>query len=251
MNVSKCWHLTCFVRWANRIAIFSFWWKLNLRLPPRKKKTLPLKVVCLLMLLDWPEKEFRIHCASFNDNDIPLSPQFQRWLRHAQVLTKRSVFFLWRASTPRTLFYPSTLNLGVRGGAQEILASVRHKSWKSNRVAVAVITRSVFFLRGGSHSNHFSSKTESLSFNSPSKQSMRQRLSTFLTRQTTKQNQLAKQFHQRDRRPQWNTLLECWCCIYVAQHLSWNKQSILARASAPEEMEKHTDAPPKIHVEIR
>ena len=149
MNVSKCWHVTCFVRWANRIAIFRFGWKMNLRLPPRKKKTLPLKVVCLLMLLDWPEEEFRIHCASFNDNDIPLSPQFQRWLRHAQVLTKRSVFFLWRASTPRTLFYPSTLNLGVRGGAQEILASVRHKSWKSNRVAVAVITRSVFFLRGG------------------------------------------------------------------------------------------------------
>ena len=111
--------------------------------------------------------------------------------------------------------------------------------------------RECFFLAGWSHSNHFSSKTESLSFNSPTKQSMRQRLSTFLTRQTTKWYQWAKQFHQRDRRPQWNTLLECWCCIYVAQHLSWNKQSILARASAPEEIEKRTDAPPKIHLEIR
>ena len=229
---------------------FQFLMEGKFKTPPRKKKTLPLKVVCLLMLLDWPEEEFRIHCVSFNNNDIPLSPQFQRWLRHAQVLTKRSVFFLRRASTPRTLFYPSTLNLGVRGRPEN-----SHKcSAQVMKVQQSSSSRhheECFFLAGWSHSNHFSSKTESLSFNSPSKQSTRQRLSTFLTRQTTKQNQLAKQFHQRERRPQWNTLLECWCCIYVAQHLSWNKQSILARASAPEEMEKHTDAPPKIHVEIR
>ena len=33
--------------------------------------------------------------------------------------------------------------------------------------------------------------------------------------------------------------------------LEKKKTNILARASAPEEMEKHTDAPPKIHLEIQ
>ena len=117
--------------------------------PARKQKTLPLKVVCLLMLQDWLEEKF----GSFMFRSIimtsPFPPNFNvGWDTH-RCSRKGVFFFLVAGIYPQNVILSVNIEFGGKGGAQKILTSVRHKSWKSNRVAVAVITRSVFFLRGG------------------------------------------------------------------------------------------------------
>ena len=125
--------------------------------PPRKNKTLPLKVVCLLMLLDWPEEEFRIHCASFNDNDIPLSPNSNvGWDTHR--CSQKGVFFLVADIYPQKVILTVNIEFGGKGGRPE-------SSRKSSARVAIVQQRSssrhreeCFFLAGWSHSIHFHPK---------------------------------------------------------------------------------------------
>ena len=154
--------------------------------PPRKKKTLPLKVVCLLMLLDWPEEEFRIQCASFNDNDIPLPPNFNvGWDTH-RWLQKGMFFSCGGHLSPIGLFYPSTLNLGVRGGCPENSGKCSARVLMVQQRSSSRHLEECFSLRGGVIKFTSHPKNDWLSFNSPSEQSMRQNLSAFVKRQTTK-----------------------------------------------------------------
>ena len=106
----------------------------------------------------------------------PFPPNFNvGWDTHR--CSRKGVFFSCGGHLPPERYFIRQHWIWGQGGRPENSHKCSAQVMKVQQSSSSRHHEECFFLAGWSHSNHFSSKTESLSFNSPSKQSMRQRLS--------------------------------------------------------------------------